>query len=91
MVSKYLDIMSLILCVIITILLLIGCNKRYLERFENEAESSLDTYLSPFLKEIVDDLKAGKIDNKTITKYIRENKFTKKDLEKVLAYLAATS
>lgn len=81
----------MILCVIITILLLTGCNKKYLERFENPSQSSQEIHLSPLLQEIVDDVKSGKIDNKTITKYIRENKFTKNDLELVIAYLSATS
>jgi len=88
MISKYLNIISLILCMIITILLLTGCNKKYLERFENSDTKSKGITLTPFQKKIVDEVKAGNIDNQVIVKYIQDKKFTKKDLEKIIDHLA---
>lgn len=88
MISKYLNIISLILCIIITILLLTGCNKKYLERFENSDIKKKANTLTPFQKQIVDEVKAGNIDNQTIAKYIQDKKFTKKDLEVILNHLA---
>ena len=81
---KYINIASVILAILIVFVLFFGCNKRR-ENFENP------TTLSDFQKQVIDDVKKGKIDNKTITGYIKEGKFTKDDLNDIIKHLAEES
>ena len=80
----YINIASVILVILIVIILFFGCNKKR-ENFENP------TSLSDFQKQVIDDVKKGKIDNKTITGYIKDGKFTKDDLNDIIKYLAEES
>ena len=81
---NYINIASAILAILIVFILFFGCNKKH-ENFENP------TTLSDFQKQIIDDVKKGKIDNKTITGYIKEGKFTKNDLNDIIKHLAEES
>lgn len=80
--SKYIDYISLILCVIIFTLLIVGCQKSKIERFENKP-------LTEFQRKVVNDVKNGKIDGKVIAKYIQDNKLTKEDLNNIVQKMAS--
>lgn len=80
----YINIASAILAILIIIVLFFGCNKKR-ENFENP------TSLTDFQKQVIDDVKKGKIDNKTITGYIKDGKFTKDDLNDIIKHLAKES
>jgi len=51
------------------------------EGFETEKE------LSDFHKQIVDDISSGKIDNVTISNFIKDGKVTKDDLDVIIKHL----
>ena len=78
---KYLDLLSLLLVIIITVMLIWGCNKSKVERFENK--------LTDFQSQIVDDIKKGNINNDTIKKYLSENKLKKEDIDAIIKFLSS--
>jgi hypothetical protein len=80
--SQYIDYISLILCLIIFTLLIVGCQKSNIERFENKP-------LTEFQSKVINDVKNGKINGKVIAKYIQDNKLTKEDLNNIVQKLAS--
>lgn len=81
--AKHINYFSIALCVIIITFLLTGCNKKKIERFENKG-------LNDFQTRLVNDVKNGKIDGKIISKYIKEKKLTKNDLNGIIANIASS-
>lgn len=81
--AKYINYFSIALCVIIVTLLLTGCNKKKVERFENKG-------LTDFQNRLVNDVKNGKVDGKIISKYIKEKKLTKNDLNSIISNIASS-
>lgn len=80
--SQYIDYISLILCLIIFTLLIVGCQKSNIERFENKP-------LTEFQSKVINDVKNGKINGKVIAKYIQDNKLTKEDLNNIVQKIAS--
>ncbi len=81
-INDKLNILSLVLCIVIIIVLLFGCRKiNYFENFETSIP------LTKFQQEILEGVKNGKIDSNMIEQYIKENKFTKEDLDKIITYI----
>jgi hypothetical protein len=80
--SEYIDYISLMLCLIIFTLLIVGCQKSNVERFENKP-------LTDFQSKVINDVKNGKINGKVIAKYIQDNKLTKDDLNNIVQKLAS--
>jgi hypothetical protein len=70
------------LCLIIFTLLIVGCQKSNVERFENKP-------LTDFQSKVINDVKNGKINGKVIAKYIQDNKLTKDDLNNIVQKLAS--
>lgn len=81
--AKHINYFSIALCVIIVTLLLTGCNKKKVERFENKG-------LTDFQNRLVNDVKNGKINGKIISKYIKDNKLTKNDLNGIISNIASS-
>ena len=77
---KILDILCGVLVIIILIIIFFGCfKKNSFERFENT--------LNEHQKQIIEGVKGGKIDSELISKYIKEDKLKKEDLDTVVSYL----
>jgi Zn-dependent M16 (insulinase) family peptidase len=81
--AKHINYFSIALCVIIVTFLLSGCNKKKIERFENKG-------FTDFQNRLVNDVKNGKIDGKIISKYIKEKKLTKNDLNSIISNIASS-
>lgn len=81
--AKHINYFSIALCVIIVTFLLSGCNNKKIERFKNNK-------FTDFQKRLVNDVKNGKIDGKIISKYIKEKKLTKKDLNSIISNIASS-
>lgn len=80
--NDVLNIISLFLCVIITVALLFGCKRvTFFERFETSAP------LTAFQQQVLEGVKKGNIDTNMIEQYIKENKFTKEDLDTIITYI----
>lgn len=80
--KNIIDLFNIILCITIVAFLLFGSKKKCLEKFENMHE------LSNIQKEILEGVQRGTMDNTTITQYIRDNKFNKKDLDTIISHLS---
>lgn len=72
-----------VLLILLAIVLTYYIYTRYYTRegFETQNE------LSDFHKQIVDDISSGKIDNVTISNYIKEGKVSKDDLDVIIKHL----
>jgi len=72
-----------VLLILLAIVLTYYIYTRYYTRegFETQKE------LSDFHKQIVDDISSGKIDNVTISNYIKEGKVSKDDLDVIIKHL----
>ena len=81
--ANHINYFSIALCVIIVTFLLTGCNKKKVERFENSG-------LTDFQNRLVNDVQKGKIDGKIISKYIKDNKLTKNDLNSIIANISSS-
>jgi len=81
--AKHINYFSIALCVIIVTFLLSGCNQKKIERFENKG-------FTDFQNRLVNDVKNGKIDGKIISKYIKEKKLTKNDLNSIISNIASS-
>lgn len=86
-VEKIINAGSLILVLLIIYLVIFGCNKalRTYENFENKKSSKL----TEFQAEILDKIKKGVVDTKYISQMIRDNKFSKEDLDKIISHVTS--
>jgi uncharacterized membrane protein len=88
-----LNIISIVLLFIILFIILFGCRgKRYRERFTNnnekeEKEQSKKPTLSPFENNILEKLSNGSLSTEAFTNLIKEEKFTKDNLNNVINYV----
>jgi hypothetical protein len=80
--KNIIDLFNIILCITIVAFLLFGSKKKCLEKFENTRK------LTNVQQEILEGVQRGTMDNTTITQYIRDNKFNKKDLDTIISYLS---
>lgn len=81
-INNTINILSLILCVVIIIVLLFGSRQiKFFEKFESVAP------LTSFQQEILEGVKKGNVDTNMIEQYIKENKFTKEDLDTIINYI----
>jgi len=89
-----LNIISIVLLFIILFIILFGCKGRgYRERFtnnNNETEETKETkkpILSPFENNILEKLSNGSLSTEAFTNLIKEEKFTKDNLNNVINYV----
>jgi len=81
--TDMLNIFSLILCIVIILVILFGSRKKkYIEKFETTTVP-----LTDFQKQILEGVKSGNIDTNTIEQYVKENKFSKDDLNAIIRYI----
>jgi prolipoprotein diacylglyceryltransferase len=79
--SYYIAIYALLIISAIVLTYYVYTRHYTREGFETEKE------LSDFHKQIVDDITSGKIDNVTISNYIKDGKVTKDDLDVIIKHL----
>lgn len=86
--QKYLNIFSLLLCIVIVILLLVGCSKKNtFERFENKKK---EVTIEKFQNSILEGVANGKINSNMIKRYIEEKKISKEDIDAIITKIASS-
>jgi hypothetical protein len=82
--NTYYIVSLALLILIVTICIYYGCVCQYTkEGFETESKKELND----FHKKILEDVTSGKIDNVEITKYIKDGKVSKEDLDIIINHL----
>lgn len=86
--QKYLNIFSLLLCIVIVVLLLVGCSKKNrFERFENKKK---EVTIEKFQNSILEGVASGTINSNMIKRYIEEKKISKEDIDAIITKIASS-
>jgi c-di-AMP phosphodiesterase-like protein len=81
--KTYIFALSIYIAVTILVLVLIGCYKEPVEKFENQTKPKIDT----FSQEILQDAENGVVDAAKIAEYIKNDKLSKESLGTIIQSL----